>query len=225
MKKYKNHVLLKLMQSEGLESPDDLYNRCGISPNTIRKILHLTFNGLTVYNEPKPTIVKLGEFFGVSPREVFPDGHLDTLETPLSTEEQQFLQSVYAPDDQFHDVEVSENKTYTQKRLASLPERVADVIRREFYDNQSVPSIASDLGLTRARIGQLRNTALRQLLSKSKTFLKNLPIYQAHASYLEREAWEAKQALEAKAEEERIQRETKPAPRRRRKYKYATYLN
>jgi len=80
--KVKNNILYKLMNNKGIETPAELARLSGVNVPAVYnymnlKVIPYSSEKKAKEGEFKPSVLKLAEYFGVSPYEMFPIQHLD----------------------------------------------------------------------------------------------------------------------------------------------------
>jgi DNA-directed RNA polymerase specialized sigma subunit len=79
--KVKNNILYRLMKRKGIDNPSELARLSGVSYRAVSNYMNLKdipYSTKKIKEEQfKPSVLKLAEFFNVTPYEMFPIQHLD----------------------------------------------------------------------------------------------------------------------------------------------------
>jgi RNA polymerase sigma factor for flagellar operon FliA len=65
---------------------------------------------------------------------------------------------------------------YLLDAISALPDRLGEVVERNFFDDESLTDIAADLGVTLSRVSQMRAQALRLLNAALSELLDGTPV-------------------------------------------------
>jgi RNA polymerase sigma factor (sigma-70 family) len=185
----KNNILYKLMKNKGIETVAELSRLCGVSLPTVYNFMNLkvipySCEKKAKEGEFKQSVLKLAEFFNVTPYEMFPVQHLDKplltnkAETELSFEEiTQYIlpggdkplleDGLYGPEQKVYEVEKHDA---ISEMLKTLTKKEETAVRRHFgldSPGKSLKEIGEELGdggcLSRENVRQTVKRALRKL--------------------------------------------------------------
>ncbi len=174
----KNNWFLTKMREVGFESVAALSRFCGISQSTIGKLVNLQRAPTNLRDaEWRGVVVRLSEALRCMPEDLFPPQHVraplkkSTATLELGAAEVQFL--LPAETDYLPDVTLEREEAADQiaEALSRLPIREAKIIRERFgFDGErkTLEEIGNEFGLSKDRIRQLEESALRRL-RKAKT--------------------------------------------------------
>jgi RNA polymerase sigma factor (sigma-70 family) len=190
--KIQNNKIISLMRAKGIESIAELARASGMHQQELGKPVNMVKSPLlsTNFNEDKHTdkpwaksVLKLADFFGVLPDEMFNEQQLyhelktNRSETAISQESlQQFMLQLDALEPEQLYLEDQKN-TLLNDAIENLNPKLKTIIsmRYGFNDNDpmTLEEIASECGLTRERVRQLLHEAYRAI-KRTKPELEEL---------------------------------------------------
>lgn len=169
--KFRNNIILRMMEEMGIASVARLVEQAGMSRFVLDSIINMRVSPLREDGDWLHSVVKLAEFFGCSPDEMFSEEQLqiklaknrafaevtfnEVQEMIANNEAEQVL-----PDKVFEGSEIRrlvESLTGNKKRVICLRFGIG-----EDYDH-TLEEIAEMLGLSRERIHQIETRTLRVL--------------------------------------------------------------
>ena len=172
------------------------------APRSLRaeaRRIEMVENSLTARYGRRPTIEELAAEAGTSPERVRKvNALLDTsvvgrLDQGQSNETATGFRTEELVDRGQRDVaellEHAELRTYLRQALNELSQRQRRVILGHFVDGQTTAELASELGVTRSRVSQLRTEALRELRRSIVGHYEPVPLHKDQPSQAEAAAF------------------------------------
>ena len=163
--------LQRLPAGSGLES-DDLYDAGYIAfMNAVERFnVERNASFITLLSMMLKTAFAEAGGYRSRRQQKDPLHHAVSLETPLTGEENYFLEDVI-PDDRasaaFEDTErqvyLEQLRNELENALSALPDQQSDIIRRRFYNGDTLHAISQDMGTTQERVRQVENQGLRSM--------------------------------------------------------------
>lgn len=172
--KVRNANILRLMENCGIKTVAELCRLAGTNQQNIGKILNLqlspVFTGRANTGDWLPCVVKLCEFFGKLPADLFSQEQMTPLakntgSTDVGFEEITNLIGGYAEDPSAL-LEIKDRDKTLSNVLATLSDREQAIINlRHGLDGQThtLQEVATIFGVTQERIRQIEIKALRKL--------------------------------------------------------------
>lgn len=172
--KVRNANILRLMENRGIKTVAELCRLAGTNQQNIGKILNLqlspVFTGRANTGDWLPCVVKLCEFFGKLPADLFSQEQMTPLakntgSTDVGFEEITNLIGGYTEDPSAL-LEIKDRDKTLSNVLATLSDREQAIINlRHGLDGQThtLQEVATIFGVTQERIRQIEIKALRKL--------------------------------------------------------------
>lgn len=166
--KVRNNLLLSKMRSFGYENAADLSKATGVKQQVIGGYLNLTDIPTRKRDgEFKDSALALCEHFKCFPKDIFPENHIystldcNKAETEVSFEE---IGTMLSYDMQGLEIGI-DNANVIEKLLleSDLRPREKKVIEATFYEGKTLDGTAGEMGITRERVRQIQQRALRRI--------------------------------------------------------------
>lgn len=164
----KNNLLLKLMNDNGIETQSELARVVGVQPTMIGNIANLKIGAFNADGRPSKITEKLCEYFGCLPEDIYPPEVLhvgipnNVLERVVSSEEvSRYLQQVEI--DPAFQLENMVDSKFLKQQLSRLTPWQQKVIEALFFEGKSVEDVGRDFDISRTRVCQIRELALKKL--------------------------------------------------------------
>lgn len=179
--KIKNAPMLRIMRINGMETAADLSRATGLNQSTIGDYLNLKRSALTLRGGWRLSVLKIAETLKVIPEMLFPEQHYATPLEKNSAEIELSSNDVYALmgksyEDSLED-QLLEAQEYVgpEELLDTLGPREKKVIEYYYGINSMKEKSLSEIGeifaVSRSRIAQIRDKALRRLRHPGRTKL------------------------------------------------------
>ena len=160
----KNGRIISHMRRMGIDSINELCRRLGgQSGSEMGRLINMKLSPYNpISNRWRPLVIRLADFFGVLPDELFPDMAYQTLPTNKIYRliDQQEI-NARLPPPSFEDNQVK--TLLLEGAVSTLPKGERDVIRLRYYDGLTLAEIGDTLGLSSERIRQLEYRGLRKM--------------------------------------------------------------
>ena len=168
--KVRNNRLLKAIEATGGTPGGKWCAANGLGYARVNDLVNMTSSPLTSEGALHRDAARLCEVLGKLPEDLWSNEQLYPLERNFSEMEMDHAQVVallpqeqqsYLPD--FSEFEREQTKALVSKVVSTLTPREQDVIRMRFEDELLLDECASRLGVTRERVRQIEQKALRKM--------------------------------------------------------------
>jgi len=162
----KNAPLLNMMRENGYETAAELSRACGVSQNSIGGMLNLKNPLYTKHGQVNATAQKIADFFKVLPDMLYPEGqHFEGLNKNKASvqveAEQMFALTNMAETDPEMLLEHDQMIAATNEMINGLTWRQQKVLKMRFVEEKTLEECSQELSVTRERIRQIEQKALR----------------------------------------------------------------
>lgn len=173
--KVRNNRILKAIESVN-GSPGQIWCKDnGLSYTIVNNLINMTISPLNAEGSLSKNAARLLEVVGKLPDELWSNEQLYPLERNFSNIEMDYDQvlSMIPAEQQFYPtgfskIEKEQTKAILLHALSSLTLNEREVIIMKFYDELTDTQISKRLNLSKSRIAQIQNHAIRTLRSKEK---------------------------------------------------------
>jgi|ETNvirnome_2_300_1030623.scaffolds.fasta_scaffold10222_3 RNA polymerase sigma factor (sigma-70 family) len=163
--KFRNNYLLKLMRERGYETVAQLHRGCGESQQKLGRMLSLKdplYAGAR--KQIRPSTIRLANFFGVEPEDLYPPEHHDIPLTNNVAEAevsfQEATQMLSAPT--IGRLEMAKDLAYAMDN-SGLKIREKMIIDMRYAQGMTLKEVGDELNITGSRVRQIEVNAMRKL--------------------------------------------------------------
>ena len=170
----KNAPLLNLMRMNGIESLAQLKRLTDTPYQSLINLANLKISIFGSLGEPRQFVIKLADFFGVLPENLAPEAqHYVGLEKNRATvqvnAEQMFALTNMAETDPEMLLEHDQMIAVTNEMINGLNWRYKKVLKMRFFEEKTLEECSKELSVTRERIRQIEQKALRIMRHPTKS--------------------------------------------------------
>jgi len=174
--KIRNNLLLSAIEGAGHRTGGIFAAQAGISYSLLVNLINMKKSPYLRNGELNQGVANLCVFINAMPSELFNDQQIQrpiidnkTTVQLSSSEIAGYIESNNQPDIMLEKIEEkSLVKTAMSNALGMLTDRERDIVTRRSVDGETFDSIASSEGVTRERIRQIEQKALRKLRHESR---------------------------------------------------------
>lgn len=179
----RNNLILSRMEEMGYKSVNELSVKAGVSASVMGRLVNMQSSPLRKNMRWKNTALKLAEFFGCLPEDIFSEDHINNvLDTNRTEAEVNFVDIYRFISEGSAERMIPENIVFENERaevisklLSTLKPREREVIVLRFGldggEELTLEEAGKTLGLTREGARQNEERALGKLRHRSKRFL------------------------------------------------------
>ena len=170
----KNGRVHTAMRKSGIGSVNELSKLAGVSPVYIGKILNFKVSPFIKPGIWRDPVLKICEVLAYSPAELFPN-HLQ-FEVPTNKIEammdQEQMNQLCCATPQ---LAINELHETFDEIFDNLTDRESEIIKKRFYEERTIDSIAKEIGVTGNRIRAIEQKALRKM--RDPRYIKQLEAF------------------------------------------------
>ena len=169
----KNNLLLSAIENAGYASQAEFARACNLTPTAISDLVNMRVLPITRDGEFIVNAKVIMEVLGAAPSDLWTDMQL-TMRLKANTREkvvsEQYINEILenhienmtleSPEEQYLK---AERKNLVDVALLSLTPKEAKIITQRFYEEKSLDEVGNHYGITRERVRQIEQKALRKL--------------------------------------------------------------
>lgn len=179
----RNNLILSRMEERGFKSVNELSIAAGISASVMGRLVNMKSSPLRTNMKWKNAVLKLAEFFGCLPEDIFSEDHINNvLDTNRAEAEVNFVDIYRFISEGIAERMIPENIVFENERaevisklLSTLKPREREVIKLRFglegEEEHTLEEAGETLGLTREGARQNEERGLKKLRHRSKRVL------------------------------------------------------